>query len=208
MPFFEEAKTKTWMLTEGQWQLEAWLELLPFSDRPCATLEGIELAGLASRHPPRRERIVFALGVAPDPIAEDVLSELADRFPAMANAYDWMKAFVARGTVSGVGRLLDLLQRPDWPTQHDTLGGWTLAEHISGVARANVALQAELSTRYRTATGQYRETLEFVLSEMGNPVATMEMARSYARTRRPFDHRFHHAIRETALTKQPAAGWI
>src|SRR5262249_3597478 len=37
--------------------------------------------------------------------------------------------------------------------------------------------------------------------------ARMEMVRSYARTGRPFDHRLHEAIRETALTRRPAVGW-
>jgi hypothetical protein len=205
--FFEEAKTKTWMLSEGQWQLDTWLELLPFSDRPAATLEAVELVEAGSQRPRRRERIVFGLGVAPAPEAEATLYELGRRFPRLANAYEWMKAFIARGTASAIGRLLDLLQDADWPAKHDRLGGWALAQHVSDLAGANDTVKAELLARYRTAMGQYREALEFVLANMGHPAATMEMVRSYAHTGRPFDHRLHEAIRETALTKLPAAGW-
>lgn len=206
--FFEEAKTKTWMVTEGQWQLDGWLDLLPFSDRPAATLEGAELVEATSQWPHRRERLVFGLGVAPAPETETTLYELARRFPRLANAYEWMKAFVARGTASAIGRLLDLVQDPDWPAKHDRLSGWTLAQHITDLARGNDAVKAELFARYRTATGQNREVFEFVLAEIGDPATTMEMVRSYARTGRPFDHRLHHAVRETALSKRPAAGWI
>lgn len=205
--FFEEAKTKTWMLTERQWQVDAWLELLPLSDRPAATLEGVELVEAASQRPHRRERIVFGLGVTPEPEAEGTLYELGRRFPRLANAYEWMQAFVARGTASAIGRLLDFLQDANWPEKHDRLGGWALAQHIADLARANDAVKAELLARYRTATGQHLDALEFVLAEMGNPASTMAMVRSYARTGRPFDHRLHEAIRETALSKRPVASW-
>jgi hypothetical protein len=168
------------MLTERQWQPDAWLELLPFSDRPEVMLEAAELVEAASQRPHRRERIVFAPGVAPAPEAEGTLYELGRRFARLANSYEWMKAFVARGTASAIGRLLDLLQDADWPSKHDRLSGWALAQNIADLARAN----------------------ELRRGEIGDPASTMEMVRSSARAGRPFDHRLNEAIHETALTKR------
>jgi hypothetical protein len=37
------AREKTWMYREGLREVEGWLQLLPFSDRPAATIEGVEL---------------------------------------------------------------------------------------------------------------------------------------------------------------------
>ena len=46
----EEGKTKRWLLDENQWTLERWLELIPFSDRPGATLDALELLELPRGH--------------------------------------------------------------------------------------------------------------------------------------------------------------
>jgi hypothetical protein len=69
----EEAKTKSWLLDQNSGRLDGWLELLPFSDRPEATFEGIVSLDPRLREPWRLRRVLSALGHAPSPQAEEVL---------------------------------------------------------------------------------------------------------------------------------------
>ena len=50
--FFEAAKEKPWMIEENnRWDIDHWLELVPFTDRPAAMLEALDLVPVNLRHP-------------------------------------------------------------------------------------------------------------------------------------------------------------
>jgi hypothetical protein len=55
--WLEDARQKTWMHGQGLWEVKEWLQLLPFSDRPAATIEGVDLVLGAIPHAQGLERV-------------------------------------------------------------------------------------------------------------------------------------------------------
>ncbi len=96
----KDAKAKAWLLDQNRGELEAWLELLPFSDRPDATLDALELLEPNLRQPWRLRRLLSALAYAPSPEAEHVLNLLPQKDARFLSEYDWFAAMDKRGTVS------------------------------------------------------------------------------------------------------------
>jgi hypothetical protein len=206
--FLDEAQQKTWMLDQNsRWELNGWLGLLPFTDRPEATVMGVEMVLEADRHPHRMEEAVRSLSVAPGEAAERTLGELARRFPALASEYEWMKAFTRRRKVTAIGMLLDRLAEPGWPDRQGGTHLWSVARDIVALAANLAELQEELLRRFRVATGAARQVIEQVLAKLGGPACVMALARDHAAHHRPFDGVLDEAIRETALSREAAAGW-
>ena len=206
--FLEEAQQKTWMLDQNnRWELDGWLSLLPFTDRPEATVTGVEMALDADRHPQRMEEAVKSLSVAPGEAAQRTLGELARRFPALVGEYEWIKAFTRRRTVAAIGMLLDHLAEPGWPDRRGGTQLWSVAQDIAALAADLVGLQEELLRRFGAATGAARQVIEQALAKLGGPACVMALARDHAAHNRPFDGLLHEAVRETALAREPAAGW-
>ena len=72
-----ESKAKPWLVgDQNWWEWEGWLELLPFSDRPAATLDALELIEPSRRHPWQLRRLLSALGYAPTAEADEILTLL------------------------------------------------------------------------------------------------------------------------------------
>ena len=95
--FFEAAKQKPWMLNEnGLWEVEEWLRLLPFSDRPAKTLEALDLVPKRQLHRWNLRGLLSSLANAPDADAERILGELAKRDPDLLGEHQWVDAVLAR----------------------------------------------------------------------------------------------------------------
>lgn len=61
--WIEDARKKPWMFDQGLWEVEGWLALLSFTDRPAATIDGVDLVLNALPRPRPLERVVSALRV-------------------------------------------------------------------------------------------------------------------------------------------------
>jgi hypothetical protein len=73
----EQARPKRWLLSDQNWwEMERWPDLLPFSERPMATLDGMELVEANRRQPWRLRGSFSALAYAPSSKAGDVLKAL------------------------------------------------------------------------------------------------------------------------------------
>lgn len=113
----EEAKTKPWMLTEGEgWHLKAWLRLLPFTERPSLMLEVLDRQDCPSLEPWNFSELLFALSYASSPEAENVLCELAKRDEQFLSQSDWLIALAKRNSLSAARILLDLVCNGSPPT--------------------------------------------------------------------------------------------
>jgi hypothetical protein len=207
--YLEEAKQKRWMLDQQNlWAIEAWLELLPFTDRPSAALQAIESVQTAIPRLPAMAGIIRAFGSAPGQEAEQTLGELSRRFPDLAREHDWTTAFLTRGTVSAVGMLLDRLSDPTWPGPLRAYSeAWSIGRELGSLARRDEPVRAALLDRYRKDTGAAREVIERALSETGSEDCVLALVQEYARRGRAFDGILASAIREAALSRQPVAGW-
>jgi len=124
--------------------VEAWLELLPFSDRPSALLDAIVTVDAAMPHHGRIERVAKALGSAPGAEAERVLGELARRSPQFLSQHEWADAFLSRGTVSAARMFIDLVGDGNLVTGHAAGDTWSIARLIATFVRAHPELRSEL----------------------------------------------------------------
>jgi hypothetical protein len=121
----------------------------------------------ADRYPHRMDKAVNSLGVAPGNAAERTLGELARRFPALADGYEWFKAFIRRRTVAAIGMLLDLLAEPRWPDRGGHTHLWADARDIAALAAELPGLQEELLRRFPAAIGAARQVIEQALAKVG-----------------------------------------
>ena len=206
--YLDDATKQRWMLeNNNQWALDLWLGLLPFTDRPEATITGVEMVCGALSHPRRMEEVVRSLSLAPGEAAERTLHQMASRFPAIAGEYEWNKALIARRSVAGIGMLLDLMTDPALPNGRGTEHAWSTARDIAALASDLVGLKEELLRRFEVAPTAPRLLIEHALAKIGGPDVVVAIVRNHAATGRPFDGLLDEAIRETALSQEPVAGW-
>jgi hypothetical protein len=206
--FFDAAQQNRWMLNEGWWEIEGWLELLPFSDRPSALLDGIATVTAAMPRHERMDRVVRALGYAPGMEAERVLGELARRSPRLVSQHGWAETFLSRGTISAARMLIDLACEGTLLTDRGLPGDtFSIARMLAAFIHAHPELRGEVVQRYEANAGAAFHLMERVLSEISGADCVLTLVRGYARSHRPIDGTLHHALREAALDQRPTPGW-
>ena len=206
--WLDDARQNTWRFREGLWEVEGWLELLPFTDRPAATIEGVELVNSALPDPHRMERVVSALGDAPDEEAERMLSQLVCRHPRLVSQHEWVKAILKRDTVSAATILIDLVFDGGLASGPGAADTWWLSRELTALVRRHSELRSEVLRRYQNvADGTGRNLIERVVAELGDADGVLAMVRAYARSARRFDGLLDKAIRDAALSQRPAIGW-
>jgi hypothetical protein len=104
----EAARTHTWILWEGGYELKEWLRLLPFTNRTVDALAIVR--GLPDRQsmPDFLEEMIDAFGAAPSTDAENVLFQLAETDPRFYANHAWLDAATRSGKASAARRIVDL----------------------------------------------------------------------------------------------------
>lgn len=205
----EDAKTERWRLDENHGEVEGWLELLPFSDRPAATLEGLELLEPNLRPPWRLRRLLSALGYAPAPEAERVLGLLSKQDARFLNEHDWLAALEKRGTVSAMRMLLEFISEGAFTERPDRIDTWVLSRTLEGVMRAHTDFRAEVYQQYeRLSPGAGKAILEQAIAETADADGVLVIVRSHVVQGRPFNGILHSAIRHVAVGQRPSADWV
>jgi len=203
--WLDEAREKTWMYRERLWEIEGWLELLPFTNRPASTIEGVELVMSALPYPQSLERVVSALGDAPDSGSEHLLGELMRRYPRLASNHHWIRILVKRGSKSAGIMLMDL------PIDGAAAGGadsFYIGRELLALIQRHPDLRPELLRRHETVTDVRRRlAFEYAIAELGDAGAVLTLVRAYAARGQTFNGILQNAIREAGLTREPAVGW-
>jgi hypothetical protein len=201
----DEARKKPWLPHDSFWEVDHWLELLPFSDRPAETIEGIKAVSALLPTPRRTERVVAALGYAPGDEAEGVLIEMARQNLHVLQQHEWLNAMMARGTASAAIAVLDLVADGKLTTGHGSFDIWSISRPLAGLARCHPELKGELLHWYQGYnSGSSQELIERLLIELGDADCILALAQGYARSNRPFDGSLEFGIREAALHRHPA----
>lgn len=201
-----DSQEKAWMRREGLWEVERWLQLLPFSDRPAAVIEGMDMVLGAAPYVEGVERVVSALGDAPGEESEGALQELMRRHPQLVFRQDWARAIIKRGTRSAAIMLMDFAASGGVGRGADAGDAYWMARELLGLIQRHPDLKAEVMHRYKAA-GNGRAVFGHILAELGDADAVLALVRAYAAAGRGFDGLSQTAIREGALSKEPAADW-
>ena len=184
-----------WMSNEQKWRLYEWLALLPFTDRPSATLDALDI--IPAEHQKRWDlgKLLSALGYSPGADAEDILSELARRDPAFMEEYHWQTAMLRRGTDSCL-RALEL------SCDTEESAKVVISHELAELADKNPDLRTELMHRYEDESYMFcHPMIEKILVKNPDIRVVLAMIRSYALRKKKFDRLLGNAIRGVALKK-------
>jgi hypothetical protein len=204
----EEATTKRWLLDENQWTLERWLELIPFSDRPGATIDALELLEPPLRVPRRLRRLLSALGQAPADEAELILEQLARTDERFFAEHDWLAALEQRGTASAGRMLLNLISEGTLGGGRGGLETWTLSKKLASGMHAHRAFRAEVYERYMGLSGGLGKAIvEGAIAEAADAEGVMILVRGYAAHGKPLDGTLYTAIRHVTVGERPSSNW-
>jgi len=203
----EAGKEKPWMLGEDGREIRRWLELVPFSDRPAAAFEMLELIDSRTREPWRLRNFLEALRYAPDDQAEWLLGELARRDPRFLREYTWLKAVAGHNTASSGMLLLDLICKGKLTGNGHQISARELARELAGLLRSHAELRTNLTERYKTlAPGPGRSIMAAVVRELADPDGLLTLVGGYAAEHRRFDGMLKAMIEDVALRKDPVGG--
>jgi hypothetical protein len=204
----EKNNHKYWVIDQHLWEVEGWLELLPFSDRPEATVDAIAEVNAAIGRRHRMERVITALSHAPGEVAERLLGQLARQNNWLASPYHWESAIIARGTVSSALLLVDLAAEGVLGNGRGGVDIWSLSERLVPLVDAFPEVKSELVRRYQAGRGGQSGTLiEHIFAKLGDVDCFMALVQGYAWQNRKFDGLLDMAIRGIALQKEPVEGW-
>jgi hypothetical protein len=119
-----------------------------------------------------------------------------------------LRTLVERGTLAAARLLLDFALDGTFgggPMAADR--GW-ISRELSALIRVHPELEAEILHHYQSlGDAPGRDVIERVVAELGTAEAVLALVRGYAERRKDFDGFLQYAIREAALSQQPAPGW-
>ena len=204
----EEAKTQRWRLDHNSPELEGWLMLLPFSDRPSSTLDAVRMLEPNLRHPWRLRRLLSALGHAPSAVAERMLVTLSQIDVRFLNDNSWLAALDQRGTASSARALLNLICEGKFGEAKggiDTL----ISRSLAHCMQTHPDLRGEVFQRFESlSAGQPKALLERAIADVADEDGVLTLARAYAALGKPFDGLLHTAIRHVAVGQRPSNDWV
>jgi hypothetical protein len=202
-----DGRREWWRLTERLWEVEGWLELLPFSDRPMALIEATDLLNSALPQLPHFERAVAAIVFSPSQDREQLLGELLRRFPALVGKYEWANAYVAlntptagitlieqfaNGTVSGTGGVAEM---------------W-LSDRLALLAQRFFGFKSELIRRLQAGTrSPERSLIERTLTTVGDETCLLALVRSVAGDQVRTTGSLRWMMENVALDRRPSDTW-
>jgi len=204
--WLEEAPKNAWEKRQNTWEIEPWLELLPFTTRPDAVIEGLTKvkafygAGWAKRW----ERVLTAVASVPGAEGEALLATLARTHNDIARDFEWMKAILGRDSASAVLLYVDLFIEGVFGRGHYSAEAWHVGRELAAYVQKFPQLKAELKKRYEAVgTGPARTMLEHGFGEFGSADDLIAMVKKYAATGQIYDSRMADAVRAVALRHEP-----
>jgi len=207
----EDAKAKPWRLKENQGEgeeLMRWVALLPFSDRPDATLDALKLLEPDLRQPWRLRRVLSALEHAPAPEAEDVLYRLAHIDRRVLSEHAWLNALDKRGTASSARKLLDLICESAFTGGPREIDAWDIARSLADAMQTHAEVRAEVYIQYEQLSADpCGVILERAIAEAADADGVLLLVQGRAAQGKSFDSVLRDAIRHVALDKRPSPNW-
>jgi hypothetical protein len=197
-----------WHKRQETWEIEPWLELLPFTTRPEAVLEGLTKvkAFYSSGWAKQWERVLGAVAAVPGTEGETLLASLARAHRDIAQDHTWMRATFNRGTPASVLLYVDLFIAGVLGGKPDGVDAWHAGRQLAEYVKKFPELKLELRKRYETTgNGPGRRMLEYFFSEAGGEDDLIAMVKKYAAIGQAYDREMAAAAEAVALDKVPVA---
>jgi uncharacterized membrane protein YgcG len=198
---------KAWHKRQNTWEIEPWLELLPYTDNPDSVIEGLAKVKAFYQHgrAQRWERVLTAVAIVPGPKGETLLAKLAREHRDIATEFKWMKDILRRNTASAVLLYVDLFMENVFGNEANGPDPWHLSRELAQYVAKFPELKAELKKRYETASGKGRAMLENLFGEIGDDEDLVAMVRKYAADGQRYDQRMDRAVYAVAVQEMPVS---
>ena len=204
--WLQEASSDAWHKKQNTWEIEPWLELLPFTTRPEAVIEGLTKVkafygvGWANRW----ERVLTAVAGVAGAEGNALLGDLARSHKDIAGDFEWIKAIFGRDSAPAVLLYVDLFIEGVFGREPHAPDAWHIGRELAVYVRKFPHLKAELRKRYEAAnTDRTRAVLEHFFGELGDDDDLIEMVRKYTAAGYPYDGRMAGVVRAVALRHEP-----
>jgi hypothetical protein len=197
-----ENPTNAWHKRQNVLEIEPWLELLPFSTRPEAILEGLTKvkAFYESGWAKRWERVLSAVAAVPGAEGNALLERLVRAHKDIADDHAWMRTILSRGTAESVLLYVDLFIGRVLGTEPHGVGAWQAGRQLAAYVDKFPELKPELKKRYETiGKGPGRRMLESFFSEVASQDDLVAMVKKYAANNQGYDGEMARAIRAVAV---------
>lgn len=200
-------QNKAWHKRQETWEIEPWLELLPYTDNPDSVIEGLAKvkAFYESGWAKRWERVLTAVSVMPGLDGEVLLAKLAREHRDIATGYEWMKDILRRNTASALLLYVDLFLEGVFETDQYGPDPWSIGRDLAQYVPKFPELKAEFKRRYETASGKARAMLEHLFGELGDEDDLVAMIEKYAAERQSYDQRMSEAVYAVAIQEIPVS---
>lgn len=198
---------KAWHKRQNAWEIEPWLELLPYTENPDSVIEGLAKvkAFYQQGWAQRWERVLTAVAVMPGPEGEVLIARLARASKDIATEFEWMKEILRRNTASSVLFYVDLFMEGVFGQEAHGPDAWHVGRELAQYVGKFPELKAELKKRYETASapGTGRAMLEHLFGEIGDEEDLVAMVRKYAANGQRYDQRMDRAVYAVAVQEIP-----
>jgi hypothetical protein len=198
---------RAWHKRQNTWEIEPWLELLPYTDNPHSVIEGLtKVKAFYQRGWAQRwERVLTAVAVMPGPEGEALLAKLAREHRDIATEFEWMKNILRRNTASAVLLYVDLFIENVFGHEAQGPNAWHVGRELAQCVAKFPELKAELKKRYETASGNGRAMLEHLFGEIGDDEDLVAMVRKYAANKQRYDQRMDRAVYAVTVEEIPVS---
>lgn len=200
-------QNKAWHKRQNTWEIEPWLELLPYTSKPDSVIEGLTKVKAFYQHgwAQRWERVLAAVAVMPGAEGETLLAKLAREHRDIATEFEWMKGILRRDTASAVLLYVDLFMEGIFGHEAHGPDSWSIGGELAQYVAKFPELKAGLKKRYETASGKGRAMLEHLFGEIGDEDDVLTMIEKYAAEGRPYDQRMDRTVYAVAVQEIPVS---
>lgn len=205
----EDAKAKPWLLQENQGTIDRWLLLLPFTNRPEATLEVLARLDPQTRLPWRLRPVLSALGFAPSETAEQILLGLAQEDGRFLEDHDWFAALEKRGTLSSLQILLNLVCQDAAKGRHGAPDIWTFGRRLAVGIQSHPDFRVDVYAKLVSDLSPHaRAILEYAVAEVPDEAGVMLLVSSHASDGRAFNGVLRSAVEHLVVEQRPSSDWV
>ena len=204
--WLQEAPKNAWQKRQNTWEIEPWLELLPFTTRPEAVIDGLSKvkafygAGWAKQW----GRVLAAVAGVPGTEGEALLAALARTHQDIANDFEWIRAFLGRDLATAILSYVDLFIEGAFGRGPHQGEAWHVGRQLAAYVQKFPQLRPELKKRYEVVgTGPTRTMLEHLFGETGDDDMLVAMIKKYGAMGQAYDGVMYRAVRAIALQQEP-----
>ena len=202
-----EAQKHEWQSKQNTWEIEPWLELLPFSTRPEAVLQGLtEVKAFYGTGWDRQwGRVLDGVAALPSPDGERLLLALARQHSDIADDHHWMKAILGRNSIQAALMYLDGYEQGVFGRGPYGVDAWHLGRELVPYIRRFPELKAEFMRRFQAAerNSPAASVFEYLFREVADGNDLLALVHKYATEGRQFNGLMREAVRSATLEHEP-----